>query len=134
MKAPIPEAKDSQEVRVQFHSGDEFKEVQHSDGEHDNNFTSTPKSKNPDSSANKSRHARQGIACRMQNASTTLVFDTSCESSVIGGGAWTIATDDGHGTMYLTGPTPDLGSKTYPIADGVTAVTSREGTTLLLSV
>ena len=36
--------------------------------------------------------------------------------------------------MNLSGPTPGLGTKTYSIADGVTAVQGRNGTTLILGV
>ena len=62
------------------------------------------------------------------------MFDTGCETPVVGGRGWYITQEHQKDTMRLSGPTPGLGTQTYPIADAVTALDATDGSTLLLGV
>ena len=78
--------------------------------------------------------AQQSIAHRSHTASNVVVLDTGAESTTIGRGAWHVVGRKTGVTMFLSGPTPGLGTTEYPIADGITAVVTKSGEVALLGV
>ena len=139
IKTPGSEyAKDPKTVKVRFLSDEDADNGKHADSDDDSHDGDSRPDGLPSQECAKSKKsagsARRGIAQRSKTVANTIVLDTGCETSVIGGGAWKTVVLHKDASMHLGGPTPGLGINSYPIADRVTAVTTNDGNFMLLGV